>query len=73
MAKDEGSASDANDPHEEQAKAKDREGKELQEIRQRRQGGGRMFLSKIEDFVLINEKGNYFGSENLIGKIHVAT
>ena len=27
---------------------------------------------KIEDFVLINEKGNYFGSENLIGKIHVA-
>ena len=27
---------------------------------------------KIEDFVLINEKGNYFGSENLTGKIHVA-
>ena len=27
---------------------------------------------KIEDFVLINEKGNSFGSKNLIGKIHVA-
>ena len=53
MAKDEGSASDANDSHDEHAKAKDRESKELQEIRQRRQGGGRMFLSKIEDFVLL--------------------
>ncbi len=27
---------------------------------------------KIEDFVLINEKGNYFGSKNLQGTIHVA-
>ena len=53
MAKDEGSPSDANDPHDDHAKAKDRESKELQEIRQRRQGGGRMFLSKIEDFVLL--------------------
>ena len=53
MAKDEGSPSDANDSHDDHAKAKDRESKELQEIRQRRQGGGRMFLSKIEDFVLL--------------------
>ena len=53
MAKDEGSVSDASDSHDEHAKAKDRESKELQEIRQRRQGGGRMFLSKIEDFVLL--------------------
>ena len=27
---------------------------------------------KIEDFVLINERGNYFGSKNLQGTIHVA-
>ena len=53
MAKDEVSPSDANDSHDDHAKAKDRESKELQEIRQRRQGGGRMFLSKIEDFVLL--------------------
>ncbi len=53
MAKDEASPFDANDSHDDHAKAKDRESKELQEIRQRRQGGGRMFLSKIEDFVLL--------------------
>ena len=53
MAKDAASTSDANDSHDDHAKAKDRESKELQEIRQRRQGGGRMFLSKIEDFVLL--------------------
>ena len=53
MAKDGHTASDANDPHDDHAKGKDRESKELQEIRQRRQGGGRMFLSKIEDFVLL--------------------
>ncbi len=27
---------------------------------------------RIEDFVLINERGNYFGSKNLQGTIHVA-
>ena len=27
---------------------------------------------KIEDFVLVNERGNYFGSKNLQGTIHVA-
>ena len=27
---------------------------------------------KIDDFVLINERGNYFGSKNLQGTIHVA-
>lgn len=42
-----------NEAHEEHSRAKDKEAKELQEIRQRRQGGGRMFLSNIEDFVLI--------------------
>ncbi len=45
--------SDAIETHDEQSKARDREGKELQEIRQRRSGGGRMFLSNIEDFVLL--------------------
>ncbi len=53
MAREAGSDSVVNDGFEEQAKAKDREGKELQEIRQRRKGGGKMFLSKIEDFVLL--------------------
>ncbi|MBL6892430.1 MAG: small multi-drug export protein [Candidatus Poseidonia sp.] len=42
-----------NEAHEEHSRARDKEAKELQEIRQRRQGGGRMFLSNIEDFVLI--------------------
>ncbi len=45
--------SGANDGSDEHIKAKDRESKELQEIRQRRKGGGRRFLSKIEDFVLL--------------------
>lgn len=53
MAKEKGSDSDANEAVDEQSKAKDREGKELQEIRQRRMGGGRRFLSNIEDFVLM--------------------
>ena len=53
MAKDAVMDSDANDGSDEHIKAKDREGKELQEIRQRRMGGGRMFLSNIEDFVLL--------------------
>lgn len=53
MAKEASADSDANDDSDEHIKAKDREGKELQEIRQRRKGGGRMFLSKIEDFVLL--------------------
>ena len=45
--------SDVTDAQDEQSKARDREGKELQEIRQRRSGSGRMFLSNIEDFVLL--------------------
>ena len=53
MAKEKGSDSDANEAVDEQSKAKDREGKELQEIRQRRMGGGRRFLLNIEDFVLM--------------------
>ena len=53
MAKEASADSDANDGSDEHIKAKHREGKELQEIRQRRMGGGRRFLSKIEDFVLL--------------------
>jgi uncharacterized membrane protein len=53
MAKDGIVESSANDSHEEHTRSKDREAKELQEIRQRRMGGGRIFLSKIEDFVLL--------------------
>ncbi|MEC7089920.1 MAG: small multi-drug export protein [Candidatus Thermoplasmatota archaeon] len=53
MAKEPVMDSGAIDGHDEQSKARDREGKELQEIRQRRSGGGRMFLSNIEDFVLL--------------------
>ena len=53
MAKEASADSDAYDGSDEHTKAKDREGKELQEIRQRRKGGGKMFLSKIEDFVLL--------------------
>jgi len=53
MAKDGIDASSANEAHEEQTRTKDRDAKELQEIRQRRMGGGRIFLSKIEDFVLL--------------------
>ena len=41
------------DAHEEHSKSRDKEAKELQEIRQRRMGGGKLFLSKIEDFVLM--------------------
>ena len=39
--------------HEDHSKSRDKEAKELQEIRQRRLGGGKLFLSKIEDFVLM--------------------
>ena len=53
MAKEASVDSGANDGSDEHIKAKDRESKELQEIRQRRMGGGRRFLSKIEDFVLL--------------------
>ena len=53
MAKETDSESGVKDASEEHAKAKDKEAKELQEIRQRRGGGGKMFLSKIEDFVLM--------------------
>ncbi len=37
----------------EMVRSTDKDAKELQEIRQRRMGGGRRFLSKIEDFVLM--------------------
>ena len=53
MAKDSSGESNAMEGHEEHSRSRDREAKELQEIRQRRLGGGRMFLSKIEDFVLL--------------------
>ena len=53
MAKETDSESGVKDASEEHAKAKDKEAKELQEIRQRRGGSGKMFLSKIEDFVLM--------------------
>jgi hypothetical protein len=41
------------DPHEEHTKSRNKETKELQEIRQRRMGSGKRFLSNIEDFVLM--------------------
>jgi len=53
MAKEDKVDSEAKEAHEEHHRSSDRIGKELQEIRQRRMGGGRMFLSKIEDFVLL--------------------
>lgn len=43
----------ANEAPDDHGRSRDKEAKELQEIRQRRMGGGRMFLSKIEDFVLM--------------------
>ena len=53
MARSPDSANLANEVHDDHSRARDKEAKELQEIRQRRMGGGRMFLSKIEDFVLM--------------------
>ena len=53
MAKDSSRESNAIEGHEEHSRSRDKEAKELQEIRQRRLGGGRMFLSNIEDFVLL--------------------
>ena len=53
MAKEPGSDSDVKDGAEDQGKVRDKEAKELQEIRQRRSGSGRRFLSNIEDFVLM--------------------
>ena len=53
MAKETDLDSGVKDAPEEHTKAKDKEAKELQEIRQRRSGGGRRFLSNIEDFVLM--------------------
>ncbi len=53
MAKETDSDSGVKDASEEHTKSKDKEAKELQEIRQRRSGGGRRFLSNIEDFVLM--------------------
>ena len=43
----------ANEAPDDHVRSRDKEAKELQEIRQRRMGGGRMFLSKIEDYVLL--------------------
>ena len=53
MAKQGDGGEQATDAHDEHPRAKDKEAKELQEIRQRRMGGGRRFLSNIEDFVLM--------------------
>ncbi|MDP6199468.1 MAG: GNAT family N-acetyltransferase [Candidatus Poseidonia sp.] len=53
MAKQGDGGEQAIDAHDEQPRAKDKEAKELQEIRQRRMGGGRRFLSNIEDYVLM--------------------
>ena len=53
MAKDSTDVTSAIEPSEEHHRTRDKEAKELQEIRQRRMGGGRMFLSNIEDFVLM--------------------
>lgn len=53
MAKDTTDVTSATETHEDHHRARDKEAKELQEIRQRRMGGGRMFLSNIEDFVLM--------------------
>ena len=53
MAKEPDSDSDVKDGTEDQGKVRDKEAKELQEIRQRRSGSGRRFLSNIEDFVLM--------------------
>jgi len=53
MARSPDSDNLANEGHDDHSRARDKEAKELQEIRQRRMGGGRMFLSKIEDFVLM--------------------
>ena len=50
-----GGTDDAGTPTspDEMVRSTDKDAKELQEIRQRRMGGGRRFLSKIEDFVLM--------------------
>ena len=53
MAKVEHDGVGATEVHEEHHRAKDKEAKELQEIRQRRLGSGRRFLSNIEDYVLM--------------------
>ena len=53
MAKVEHDGVGATEVHEEHHPAKDKEAKELQEIRQRRLGSGRRFLSNIEDYVLM--------------------
>jgi len=53
MGKSDNDSSSPKDHHEEASRTHDKEAKELQEIRQRRMGGGKLFLSKIEDFVLM--------------------
>ena len=53
MAKDVLEETIATDTPEETTRTRDKEARELQEIRQRRLGSGRIFLSKIEDYVLL--------------------
>ena len=53
MARGPDADSVANEATDDHVRSRDKEAKELQEIRQRRMGGGRMFLSKIEDYVLL--------------------
>jgi uncharacterized membrane protein len=53
MARGPAADSVANEAPDDHVRSRDKEAKELQEIRQRRMGGGRMFLSKIEDYVLL--------------------
>ena len=53
MTRDDLDSPASGDGPEEGSKLRDREARELAEIRQRRMGGGRMFLSNIEDYVLL--------------------
>lgn len=53
MTRDEPDSPVSVDGHEDGGKSRDREARELAEIRQRRMGGGRMFLSNVEDYVLL--------------------
>ena len=53
MTRDEPDSPVSVDGHEDGGKSRDREARELAEIRQRRMGGGRMFLSNVEDYILL--------------------
>jgi len=53
MTRDEVDNPVSSEAQEEGGRSRDREARELAEIRQRRMGGGRMFLSNIEDYFLL--------------------